>query len=219
MVDPKELDEALKMVADETSKELEPAVNAVVDNMLNKQMFPMDAMGMDHKIVEATYMQAVHLYNTAQYIESAKAFHALVLLHPAEVKFYIGLAASYHMVEEYDGALTIYGYIGVLDPESPVPHYHASDCYLKMDMTSPAIAELQIAMQLCGDQAQYAMIKDRCQITINALQEQANTSAAPNVSSGPPPTISAAPLTKSSAPSMAPKPPTIKVAPPGIKKK
>ncbi len=175
MVNVDDMSEAINRIGTDASDELSPAIDTIVDNLVNKNMMPMDAIGMDHKTVEALYVQAVNFYNTAQYKEAARAFHALVVLDAIESKFHIGLGASYQMLGEYENALTVYGSIGIFDPENPVPHYHASDCYIKQDLIPAAIAEMQIAVELCGDQPQYAMMKDRCLVSIKSYQDKAKS--------------------------------------------
>lgn len=172
MVSPEEMNSAINMIGDETAKEIGPAIEIISNNIFEKNMLPMDAMGLDHNTVESMYIQAVHFYNTAQYAESARAFHALLILQPAESKFYIGLGACHQMLGDYQNAITAYGAVGIYDPENPVPHYHASDCYAKQDLIAAAIAELEIAIELCGSQAQYAMMKDRSVLTIQSLKEK-----------------------------------------------
>lgn len=170
MASPDEYTDAMNMIGNETSDVLGPAVEKIVNNMVEKNMAPRDAIGIDPAHCEALYNQAYNAYNSGQYKEAARLFHLLQLADGLEPKFAIGLAACYQMLEEYKNALTLYATVTMVDPTDPIPHYHASDCYAKMELPSAAIAELEMAVQLCGSEPQYAVIKDRSLITIKSLQ-------------------------------------------------
>ncbi len=171
-MNPEDLTKAMYMMAGETAKELGPALQKVMANILEKDMLPKDAIGMDPRTLEATYAQAYHHYNSGQYPEAARLFQLLQLADGTEPKFGLGLAASLQMLEEYQNALIIYGLVELVDPENPIPHYHASDCYDKMQLTAAGIAELEIAIELCGTQPQYTLLKERAQLTIKSLQDK-----------------------------------------------
>lgn len=167
--------DAIKMMAADTGDELGLAMQNIMGDMINNNAIPRDAMGVDPSSIEGMYAQAYHHYNAGKYKEAARLFHLLQMLDGMEPKYPLGLGACYHMLEEYQNALTLYAMVCVSDPENPVPHYHASDCYVKMELVPAAIAELQMAMQLCGGQPQYAMIRDRSALTIKSLREQGTT--------------------------------------------
>ena len=172
MVSPDDITAALNMMANETAKDLVPALQKVMDNMIMKDMLPKDAMAMDPRTVEATYAQAYHHYNTGQFKEAARLFQFLVLIDATEPKFGLGLAACHQMLEEYQNALQFYGVVEIIDPENPIPHFHSSDCYEKMGLSGAAIAELEMTVELCGTQPHYSTMKERALLTIKSLQEK-----------------------------------------------
>lgn len=172
MTKSEDLAEAILSMASSTGDELGPAVESIMRDMTENNAIPREAMGIEGSTVEGLYTQAYHNYNAGRYKDAAKVFHLLQMLDGMEPNYPLGLGACYHMLEEYQNALAMYALVGVSDPENPIPHYHASDCYIKMDLIPAAIAELQIARGLCGAKAQYAKMRDRAAMTIKSLQEK-----------------------------------------------
>jgi type III secretion system low calcium response chaperone LcrH/SycD len=87
----------------------------------------------------------------------------------------MGLAACFHMLKEYKSAAEIYAICGMIDPESPIPYFHASDCYLQMHNSVAAIVTLEMAIKRAGDKPQYATLKDRAALTVASLKQELKT--------------------------------------------
>lgn len=131
-----------------------------------------EAMGLTDAFVEGIYGQAYRLYNTGKYKEASQLFRLLMMLNAKQPKYTLGLAACFHMLKEYKNAIQIYTVCGIVDPESPIPHYHASDCYMQMKDPVSAIIALEMAIKRAGERAEYKMLKDRALLTIDNLKKE-----------------------------------------------
>ena len=131
-----------------------------------------EAMGLTDAMVEGIYGQAYRLYNTGKYKEASQLFRLLMMLNAKQPKYLLGLAACFHMMKEYKNAVEIYTVCGIVDPESPIPHYHASDCYMQMKDVISAIIALEMAVTRSGERAEYKMLKDRAILTIDNLKKE-----------------------------------------------
>lgn len=114
-------------------------------------MMPKDVMGLSDAMVEGIYGQAYRLYNTGKYKDASQLFRLLIMLNSTEPKYAMGLAACFHMLKEYKNAVATYAICGVTDPENPVPHYHASDCYIHLNDPISALISLEMAVKRAGD--------------------------------------------------------------------
>jgi len=57
----------------------------------------------------------------------------------------------------------------LLDPSNPVPYFYAADCYMhRQDLLSTCMA-LKVALKRADDQPEFAEIKQRAQLTLDAL--------------------------------------------------
>ena len=171
--------EVLERFGKENSKDLAEAVGKISKNVFEKGMLPKDAMGLSDSMVEGIYGYAYRLYNSGKYRDAAHLFRILIMLNPTESKYILGLAACQHMQQDYVNAIASYAFIGMIDPYNPLPHYHASDCYIKTGLIPMAIAELEQAIGKCGSQPQYALIKERAYLMLESLEKGESVEGSP----------------------------------------
>jgi type III secretion system low calcium response chaperone LcrH/SycD len=118
------------------------------------------------------YAQAYNYDQTGRYKDAAQLFRLLILLNANESKYSMGFAACMHMMKEYDNAIRAYTMCSILEPESPIPYYHMSDCLLEMKDKLSAVVALEMTISRARDKEQYKIIKDRATITLNHLKEE-----------------------------------------------
>ncbi len=164
----KALGDMSKALGMEMPKEFE----AIADKVLKKGANPRDALGLNDQMIEGIYGQAYRLYNTGKYKDACDLFRLLVMLNPTEQKYALGMAACYHMMKEYKAAADLYTVCSMLDPSSPVPHYHASDCYLQLGDKVSALIALEMAIKRSGSRGEFQQLKDRAALTVDSLREE-----------------------------------------------
>lgn len=154
--------------------------NEAIGEMANKMMIqgltPKDAMGVSNSYLENVYAQAYRLYNTGKYAEAIHLFRILIMLNAMEPKYMLGMAACFHMLKEYDNAIQTYTMCSALDPQSPIPHYHSSDCFIQMRDYISAMVCLELAIARAGDKPEYAKMKERARLSLESLKKQASAS-------------------------------------------
>lgn len=157
----------------------EPLDSTMIGEMANKMLIqgltPKDAMGVSSSYMENVYAQAYRLYNTGKYSEATDLFRILVMLNAMEPKYMLGLAACYHMLKEYYNAIQTYTLAVALDVESPIPHYHTSDCFIQMKDYLSAMICLELAINRSGDKPEYAKMKERAQLSLESLKKQVSS--------------------------------------------
>jgi type III secretion system low calcium response chaperone LcrH/SycD len=166
----------IKKATEELGSALEKEKTKEFQNVAAKAvqqgMMPKDMMGLSDAMVEGIYGQAYRLYNTGKYKDASQLFRLLIMLNSTESKYAIGLAACFHMMKDYKNAVSTYAICGVIDPNNPIPHYHASDCYIHMKDPASALIALEMAVTRAGDKIEYQMIKDRALLTIESLKNE-----------------------------------------------
>lgn len=171
--------QAVKQLGGSLSKDQGKDVEKLSRDAMWSQLLPKNVMGLSDSMVEGLYSQAYRLYNTGKYKDAMQMFRLLIMIDSTEAKFAMGLAACLHMIKEYQGAISAYSLCGIIDPESPIPHYHASDCYIQMKDYISAIISLEMAVKRAGDKPEYQALKDRALMTIESLQEEAKMTEIP----------------------------------------
>lgn len=154
---------------------LQNNLESVLQKVFKEKQVPQDALGISDATAEKIYGQAYQLFNSGRYVEASRLFRTLILLNITEPKYALGLAGCFHMLKEYKNAAEAYMRCGLMDPESPIPFYHASDCYVNLGETVPAIVSLQLAVQRAGDKPAYSVIKERALLTIERLKNEQNS--------------------------------------------
>lgn len=164
---------AIKSLGTDLGKEQGKNIDKLSRDALMRQMMPKNALGLSDAMVEGLYSQAYRLYNTGKYKDASQLFRLLIMIDSSEAKFAMGLAACFHMMKEYTNAIGTYALCGIIDPDSPIPHYHASDCYIQMKDYLSAIISLEMAVKRAGKKPEYQSLKDRSLMTIESLKKEA----------------------------------------------
>lgn len=161
---------ACESVGDKVNPVTKKALEGVMHNIFSRGMVPREALGLSPAAVENIYGHAYRMYTAGQYNEAQHLFRLLVMLDPGESKFLLGSAACYHLNKEYETAATTYALVSMADPKTPIPHYHAADCYIKIGLIGSAIHELKTTIEKCGENAPYAVIRDRANMMLERLE-------------------------------------------------
>jgi type III secretion system low calcium response chaperone LcrH/SycD len=147
-------------------------ITAILTEALNKGVMPKNALHLGDETMEAIYGQGYNLYNQGRYKEASYIFRLLMLLDYMTPKYILGLAASLHRMKDYKAAANVYLLCGTLDGGNPLPHYHAADCYIQLNLPIMAIFSLDLAITAAGTQPQYAVIRERALLMRDTLDKQ-----------------------------------------------
>lgn len=169
-----QIKKAVSQLGGDLSSKYGKDVNKLSRETLLEQMLPKNILGLSDAMLEGLYSQAYRLYNTGKYNDASQLFRMLVMMDSTEAKYALGLAACFHMMKEYQSAISTYALVGIMDPDSPIPHYHASDCYIQMKDFVSAIISLEMAVKRAGDKPEFQALKDRSLMSIESLKKQAN---------------------------------------------
>lgn len=176
MRDPKDMQQSMRKsteaLANANLEQTQENLKEIAEKILVRGMLPKDAIGFTDSMVEGLYAQAYRLYNTGKYVEASHIFRMLILLNTTESKYILGLAACFHMLKEYKNAIQAYTMCGIMDPENPIPHYHAADCYIHMKDPLSAIVSLEMAIKRAENKPEYNTIKDRSKMSIESLKKE-----------------------------------------------
>ena len=164
--------EAAEKVGENISEEHGDEMERIAQDAAIKGVMPQNLLGMSDAMLEGLYSQAYRLYNTGKYKDASQLFRMLTMINSTEPKYSLGLAACFHMMKEYNSAVTTYALCGIIDAHSPIPHYHSSDCYIQMKDSISAIISLEMAVKRAGDKPEYQSLKDRALMSIKSLKEE-----------------------------------------------
>lgn len=148
------------------------SVEEIASKMMKQGLTGKDAAEMSPKMLENIYSQAYRLYNTGKYVEASHLFRILILMNGMEPKYMLGFAACFHMLKDYQNAVQFYTLCSAIDPVSPLPHYHASDCFIQMKDYISAMIALEMTLERAKDQKKFAELKERSLLSLESLKKQ-----------------------------------------------
>jgi type III secretion system low calcium response chaperone LcrH/SycD len=171
-IEEREIRKGIEEAAKKLSPSIREEVRQMVSKVFDKGESMRDVLGISEQMTEGIYGQAYRLYNAGKYKEASQLFRLLITLNGTEAKYPMGLAACFHMLKEYLIAAEMYTASGLLDPHTPVPYYHASDCYLALGDKLSAVVALEMAVKRSADREVFSQLKDRAIMTIATLKEE-----------------------------------------------
>lgn len=176
-----ELKDAVKKSAESIAKDASPDISKMANGVLSQSKSIKDVLGVSDDSVEGIYSQAYLLYNSGRYKDATEVFRLLIMLNSTEPKYLMGLAACLHMMKEYQNAAASYNLVATIDPNNPIPFFHASDCYFQVGDKLTGAAMLEMAIKRAGAKAEFATLVQKSKITLEALKKDfSKSSGAPS---------------------------------------
>lgn len=168
----KQVTQAVEKLGDKLKETESADYSALMKKATEKAITPKDLLNIDDARIESIYAQAYRYYNTGKFKDASELFRYLMMMNPSEAKYTLGLAACYHLLKNYKAAAQIYLLCGILDENSPIPSFHASDCYLQMKDRVSALVSLNMAIKKAGNKPEYKILKDRASMTAETLKKE-----------------------------------------------
>lgn len=147
--------------------------------LFQEKRAPYEAIGVNASYMENVYAQAYQLYNSGKYVDAGQLFRLLMTLDPMEIRYALGLAASFHQLHDYRDAINTYLICNLLDAHNPIPHYHASDCFLQLNDIPSAVLSLQLAIEQASTRPEHTMLKERAHMTLQSLKQRVSAEGEP----------------------------------------
>ncbi len=174
------IEETIAKVAPNCSERDKKSYEDALKKML-LQGVPFDqAAGLTQEIKDTLYAYAYRLYGSGKCKDALLIFSLLSTLDNANPTYSFGVAACRHMLKEYQDALNAYVACYYMDLNNPLPFYHMSDCYLKLNRPDYAAFSLGMVINIAGNEPKYAKIKERAQLTQASLIKGIEQLAAQN---------------------------------------
>lgn len=158
------------MTDSEKVKALSPYLNAVLRKHFQFEHQQIENASMNDEDLKTVYQRAIELYNSDQAQDASLAFGILIRERPFSKSFWMGLAASRQKLKEFEKALEAYAMTSLIDDQDPLPHYHASQCYVAINNKEEAIKAINLAEALAFNNQKFSGSMDRIQKFKNDLR-------------------------------------------------
>ena len=125
------------------SPSMEKVLEEIGENLdTSDGILPQDMTSEDLHLL---YELGFNLYQAKDYEKGEEVFRRLVIAKPFESKHWRGLASCLQMKKNYENALISWGMWCLVDPENPLPHFHAAECLFSSNQVNEAAKALDAA--------------------------------------------------------------------------
>lgn len=123
------------------------------------------------------YTIAYSLYLNGKYQNALNCFQVLVTMDVNSARYWMGLAASHHMLKNYRGAISSYALAALIDNKNPQIHFHAAECFFALKEGTQALNALATAEQLATNHKDNVQLLTRVTLLRNAWKKQLQESS------------------------------------------
>jgi len=143
-----------------------PSLEEALNKALLEDKTAKEALGMPQSMVEEYYKIAYHLYKGGKFKEALEIFNYLRFLDGMDMRFTWAIAATNHLMKNYQVAAGNYILYESLDPTNPMAFYHLHDCFKKMGQSDLAMNALKTAKRLAENNPRYAELLGKLELEI-----------------------------------------------------
>ena len=170
----KSLEESIKESSEGFSAEEKAKCEVLMKKMIDEEITPQDAMGLDKTFLEQIYATALTFFQAGKYQKAEGMYRILMTLNPLDERFPMATAACLHKLNKYEEAIQYYGLTSAITPNDPLPFFYSSDCFIKCDAIVEAAVMLKLVLQRVNNQPQYAILKERAERSLESSENEIN---------------------------------------------
>jgi type III secretion system low calcium response chaperone LcrH/SycD len=170
-------EELLEEKAEEYADSIEPGaseaskqrlIDAFKENYYGRKTFA-ERFKVNEELLSGTYAVAFTKYNHGMYAEARNFFNLLVLMDEYNPDYRFGMAATLHMLHEYDEAIPHYNVCTVLDLDNPIPWFHLADCYMQLEKWDLAMFALRSVVHRVKNKELFKEIQNKSEVLIEVV--------------------------------------------------
>lgn len=136
---------------------------AYIQNYRDKGGLAAD-LGIDEASLNTAYTLGYASYSAGRYAEARDFFALLVFWDPNDPNFHFGLAASHHMLKNYQFAIEQYLACIASDIDNPIPWFHMADCYIQLENWKMALVNLKAVLIRTEGKEEFAEIRKKVKL-------------------------------------------------------
>lgn len=174
----KELDEmiqdAIEMTLPKASTEKKQKYHELLRQALETGQMPSAKdFGITTELEEQFYDLAYQQFKSGNYSDASAILAWLCVIDEKDFRYPFGLACCYHMQKDYENAIGAYNQAFFRDSDNPLPFYHASDCFLKLNYPGMAILCLNMVLSQTDGIPTFAKLHKRTKLAYDSLVKEA----------------------------------------------
>lgn len=131
-----------------------------------------EIIGYSDELMEKLYGAAYAVFQEGRYHEAQDGFLFLTTLNPYVYAYWLGLAMSYQLMEEYEQAVLAYQCATSAEPDNPLPHYYLAGCHLYLGAYDEALHALKELRELCDERPEYTELLKKADLAQETIMKR-----------------------------------------------
>ncbi len=169
-----EVDDFVEKNKADIPPEAVPLVKQVLTKMQTENLPFKEALGFSPELIEEIYQYGYSLFQSGKYQEALPVFNILRFIDGNDERFTFSLAVTHHHMKNYIEAAGNYMLCELVNPDDPLPAYHLSDCFIKMNQPELAFNAMKMAHQFAAQDPKYAELKEKIELELEHLRSVTN---------------------------------------------
>ena len=133
-----------------------------------------EIIGYTDELMEQLYKAAYEVFQEGRYKDAQDGFLFLTTLNPYVYAYWLGLAMSYQLMEEYEQAILAYECASSVESETPLPYYYLAGCHLYLNEYDEAQESLDLLKEKCRNRPEYKELMEKAQKAEMTIQKRKN---------------------------------------------
>lgn len=162
-----------KTVSEELASILPGAAN-LSDEIANRFLKDGESLykleGLAKEDLEALYVLGSNFYEAQAYGEARQVFEQLCLLDDSDPRYWFALGGALQQVGLPEEALTAYSVCQSIEPDNPLPAFHAHECHLSLGDQATAADALRLVLAMTSDSDGDARLASRASTLLAGLE-------------------------------------------------
>jgi len=120
-----------------------------------------EIIGYSDSLMEDLYQAACEVFREGKHEEAQDGFLFLTTLNPYVYAYWLGLAMTHQLLEEYEQAIVAYESASKIESEAPMPCYYLAGCYLLLNRLAEAQKAIDLARAKCAEKPEYKALLEK----------------------------------------------------------
>lgn len=144
----------------------------ILRNFIEEGKSLQEIIGYTDELMEQLYKAAYEVFQEGRYHDAQDGFLFLTTLNPYVYAYWLGLAMSYQLMEEYEQAILAYECASNVESETPLPYYYMAGCHLYLNEYDAAQVALDALKDKCGNRPEYKELREKARAAELNIQKR-----------------------------------------------
>jgi len=141
----------------------------LIKTMMSSGKSLQELLGYSTEVMESMYAKAYALFEEKEWRGANQLFLFLSTLDPYTYGYWLGLAMTYQMLEDYEQAILAYECSLTVNPEAYIGYYHMASCHALLNEVDDALRLLELLEKRCENKPELDWLYQKAKVAYQKL--------------------------------------------------